>query len=133
MSIEAGARSRLQGLAAAGYPAEVCGLLVAEAGSPERVIEVWPLRNTAAEPQHAFAFDPMEYLVAERQADARALKVVGIWHTHPNAPAVPSRRDLEEAWAEWVYLIIRTESAGAAQMRAWRLCGDSFVEEVLEP
>lgn len=131
MSIDASARSRLQALAAAGYPAEACGLLLAEEGRLERVVVVWPLRNAAAEPQHAYAVEPIEYLAAERRADAERLRIVGIWHSHPDAPAVPSQHDVEAAWAGWLYLIIRTEPKGATQMRAWRLCDGSFVEEVL--
>jgi proteasome lid subunit RPN8/RPN11 len=132
LSIEADARRRLESLAVAGHPQEVCGLLLARAGRPERVADIWPLANLAADPRHAFAFDPVEYLHAERQADDRQLCVIGVWHTHPDATAVPSASDREGAWAGWFYLIVGTCSAGVLETRCWRLYDGYFVEEVFE-
>ena len=62
---------------------------------------------------------------------ADGLEIVGVWHSHPNSPAVPSTIDLENAWAEISYLILSISSDGETDTRSWRLDGKCFVEEII--
>lgn len=128
-------RRELARWAAAGYPYEACGVLVGR--HDDGLVEV--LHATRAgnldrdRPETRYRLDPEDFLAADLEARAAGLDVVGFWHTHPDHPAEPSPTDLAAAWADYSYLIIATTAAGAATMRSWRLAGERFREETLEP
>jgi proteasome lid subunit RPN8/RPN11 len=71
--------------AAAEYPKEACGLLLAIG----RKQLYFPCRNTATEPSEEFRIDPEDYAAAEDAGE-----VIGIFHSHPDATSRPSPRDL---------------------------------------
>ncbi len=82
--------ARLRAHAEQTYPDECVGALL---GHGDEVREVLPLENSAANRRTGFALTAREYLRAEAQAEARGLEVLGLYHSHPDAPAVPSARD----------------------------------------
>lgn len=129
LAIGVAARERLAALALAGYPEEACGLLL---GAADRVSEVWLLRNAAADRRRHFQFDALEYMQAERLADSAGLRVLGVWHSHPDAAPEPSAMDKQEAWPGWSYVIVGTSTDGVTGIRSWRLAGGDFVEEVIQ-
>lgn len=100
---------------------EVCGFLLGFfQGSLARVTGYREVRNISTKP-HEFLMDPRGVLEAYEEARSRGLDLVGIYHTHPRSPGIPSNRDLEgmELWPiPW--LIIEMPGGG---MRAWILCG----------
>ena len=61
---------------------------------------------------------------AEREAEERGLELVGIYHSHPDAPAVPSEYDREHAWPNSAYVIVSVEDGRAGGLRAWLLTED---------
>lgn len=124
----------LSRFAQASYPLEACGLLVGRAGDTKiDTVRVVPARNLNLErPEDRYLLDPQDFLATDRAARAEGLEIVGIWHSHPDHPARPSRTDLESAWEGYSYLIISTTADGAAALRSWRLVGDRFVEEAVE-
>lgn len=71
--------------AAAQYPRECCGLLLAVG----RKQIYYPCENVATDPTEEFRISPDQYAAAE---DVGA--VVGIVHSHPDATSRPSPRDL---------------------------------------
>jgi proteasome lid subunit RPN8/RPN11 len=66
------------------YPRESCGLVV-RAGGADRYVEC---RNTATENDH-FVMDPEDYAAADQLGE-----IVGLVHSHPDAPPEPSPYDL---------------------------------------
>jgi len=112
------------------YPHEACGLLIGSVAEGRTVVERAALaRNLDRERAHdRYELDPADHLRAERTARAEGLDVVGIWHTHPDHPARPSRTDFERAWPGWSYLIASV-GRGGLELRSWRLEDDAFVEE----
>ncbi len=131
-----------------GYPNEVCGLLLGEdlpdsysdtGGVPRRVIRaVVPVDNSfeADERYHRFLIGHDDILHAERQARQAGLDVLGVYHSHPDAPARPSEYDREHAaWTTWTYLIVPVHKGRAGQVAAWRLREDrsAFDEDEVEP
>jgi proteasome lid subunit RPN8/RPN11 len=127
-----------------GYPHEVCGLLLGEdlpdsysnnGGVLSRLIRaVVPVDNSfeAGERYHRFLIGPADILRAERQARQAGLDVLGVYHSHPNAPARPSEYDREHAaWTTWTYLIVPVRDGRAGQALAWHLREDrSAFDEV---
>ena len=71
--------------AAADYPRECCGLILAVG----RKQLYFPCANTATEPAEEFRISPEQYAEAEDQGE-----VIGIVHSHPDATSRPSPRDL---------------------------------------
>ena len=82
-------------------PLEACGLL---AGKKHRVEKVIPIRNQAQSPVR-FVMDPYEQLRAFEWIDSRAFDLVGIFHSHPAGPEIPSPTDVAEAAYAVVHII----------------------------
>lgn len=127
-------RAELERFAASDAEREACGLLVGtrDADGSARVAEVTSGRNLERDrPEVRFVLDPLHLLEVERRAEARGQAVLGVWHTHLAAPAIPSETDRRAAWAGWSHVIVALSREGAARCRAWRLVDGSFQEEPL--
>lgn len=106
------------------YPHECCGALFgrADEGTIERAMA---LPNTTEEgPRRRFMIRPADYRVAEREAAAAGLELVGFYHSHPDHPARPSQHDLDHAWPNMHYLIVSVHSGHADVLRGWWLAED---------
>ncbi len=127
-------RRELEELAATGYPIEACGLLIGRSdGNASSVEFVTAARNlNEIRPHDRYSLDPRDFLRAERLAAENGLDVVGIWHTHPDHPAVPSQTDTDAAWPDYSYIIVSVADGLAQETRSWRLNAGHFVEERLE-
>jgi proteasome lid subunit RPN8/RPN11 len=108
--------------AARAYPAEGCGALLGPAEAA--VSEIVLLANTeASSPRTRFTVSPLDYLAAEDGADARGLKLLGFWHSHPDHPARPSPTDRAYAWPGLLTLVIGVERGDPGEMTAWDVPG----------
>lgn len=108
--------------AARAYPHEGCGALLGP--EPDVVLETLPLANEeSASPRTRFVVSPLDYLSVEEQADARGLKLLGFWHSHPDHPARPSATDREYAWPGLLTLVIAVERGEPAEITAWDVDG----------
>lgn len=121
--------------AEAGYPHEVCGLLLGQAdGSSVRVERLFDAKNLNEERAHdRYILDPEAFLAADREGREAGLEIVGIWHSHPDSPARPSITDLEAAWAGYSYVIVSVRQGALADLRSYRLDGERFREETVHP
>jgi proteasome lid subunit RPN8/RPN11 len=128
-------RAELDTWMRAGYPNETCGLLLGRlAGTTAKVARVRQARNVVRERAHdRFELDPAEFLAFDSEARQLGEEIVGIWHSHPDHPATPSATDRAAAWPGWCYLIASVGRDGVTDWRSWRLNGDEFAEEVIEP
>ncbi len=136
LSSELLAAIRAQGEAA--YPEEGAGLLLGTYQGDERRVERWmPLANRfQPESRHnRYLITPVDMLAAEDEADRLGLEVVGVFHSHPDHPALASEFDRRWALPLYSYLITRVAAGKAVESRAWRLTEDrsQMVEEVLAP
>lgn len=124
-------RRQLEAWSQAGYPLETCGLMLGRAGSAcAEVLAVRQARNLNAERAHdRFELDPEDFLAADREARIDGLEILGVWHSHPDHPAVPSETDRAAAWPGWSYVIVEVAAGSVASLRSWRLDGAAFEEE----
>jgi proteasome lid subunit RPN8/RPN11 len=115
-------RRTLGGWAQRGHPREACGLLLGRWNLADAaIVEAVEARNAAADPRRRFELDPADHLAAELRARALGLEVVGVWHSHPDAPACPSALDRAAAWSGWIHVIVSVSTSGVSELRAWRL------------
>jgi proteasome lid subunit RPN8/RPN11 len=113
------------------YPFEACGLMLGHADAGEVTVErILHARNlNIGRLRDRYLLDPDDFLAADRVARDAGLEIVGIWHSHPDAPARPSSTDLERAWEGYSYLIVAVTTMTVLDFRSWRLEEGRFVEE----
>lgn len=82
---------RIAEQARAGYPFEVCGVLLGEDGT---VREVVPVSNRETEsPRVRYQIAPEDLIRIQREAREAGCEIVGYYHSHPDHPARPSETD----------------------------------------
>lgn len=119
----------IQAHASSTYPEECCGLLIGafEGGSrTKRVVESKRMENVfqKEERYHRYTIDPKEFLMAETESESRGLEIVGIYHSHPNAPAKPSKFDREHAWPTLSYVVMEVRDSKPVEIKSWVLRDD---------
>jgi proteasome lid subunit RPN8/RPN11 len=100
----------------------------------KETVEIFPLVNAREDSRHnRVLLLPKDVLRAERHARERGLDVVGYYHSHPNAPAVPSQYDLDHALPVWSYVIVSVMDGKPVDIRSWEMEDDrsKFNEEKL--
>ncbi len=135
MRLPVAVRRDLEVMTRRGYPKETCGLLIGKRSESLVVVyQAVEARNLSSARVHdRYEVDPHDFLVADRQASADGLDIVGIWHSHPDHPAQPSETDRAAAWKGWSYVIASITRKGMAGLRSWRLDSNNrFQEEVIQ-
>jgi proteasome lid subunit RPN8/RPN11 len=115
-----------------GYPNEACGVMLGKGGVITEIASADNQRTDSA--RNRYLIDPLVYLKIEREADRRGLDVLGIYHSHPDVAAHPSRFDLDHAWPNFSYLIVSVVKGKAVESNSWRLRDDrsAFDHEPVE-
>ncbi len=86
-----------------GYPEEVCGIL---GGEDDEVKKVYRMTNTEHSPVSYF-MEPSEQFRVMKALREAGLRMVGIYHSHPDSPPFPSAKDVRLAfYDDAVYVII---------------------------
>ncbi len=97
----------------------------------------YPTRNLAASAK-LYTVDPSEHLRADRDAEARGIEIMGVFHSHTHTDAYPSPTDVAQAPDPgWHYVLVslrdthpmsgRTGSTGrwSTRSRSWSSPGDT--------
>jgi proteasome lid subunit RPN8/RPN11 len=105
------------------YPEEGAGFLLGKEG---RVMEMLALSNSREDGarHNRFLFTPEDYLQAEMTAETLGLDLIGVFHSHPDCPNVPSEYDREWAQPFFSYIITRVDHGKAVNSRSWKLVED---------
>jgi proteasome lid subunit RPN8/RPN11 len=100
---------------------EMCGLLSGRDGQVDRV---WPVPNALHSPT-AYRMDGPEFAQAMIGCDFEPL---GIYHSHPAGPPVPSPTDIAEAaYPESIYVVISWQTVPRS-VRAFRIVAGQVTE-----
>ncbi len=100
------------------YPEECCGLLAARGGHVVGAIRV--VNSHAGPKEDRYYIDPLVLGEEDRALASRGLGVAGIYHSHPDSPAAPSRFDLDRSFPWYLYVIISVVNGRAVVARAWK-------------
>lgn len=105
------------------FPDECCGFLFGKEEGDERLITDILVVNNAKEgdKRRRFEIAPRDYLKAERYAEKTGLTLLGVYHSHPNHPAIPSEHDRVAAQPFFSYLIVSVMNGEIDHARSWRL------------
>jgi proteasome lid subunit RPN8/RPN11 len=139
------------------YPDECCGIIFGYLDSKGKtVVEVMPTENVwnteaaadfpdehkAKSKRRQYTIAPQVMLKAQKAArvsearrgsEARSLNIIGIFHSHPDHPAIPSECDRLYAWQGYSYIIVSVQNGKAGELRSWSLDDThQFQAEVIE-
>jgi proteasome lid subunit RPN8/RPN11 len=107
--------------ARAGYPFEVCGVLLGQGAAVHTVVPV-PNREVES-PRVRYHIAPEDLIRIQREGREVGLEIVGYYHSHPDHPARPSDTDREFA-AEGlsdgvIHVVVGIEGDRRATLTAW--------------
>jgi proteasome lid subunit RPN8/RPN11 len=116
------------------YPEECCGLLLGIINERDKlVVEVRPTENSwkaeltellpieTGSKRNRFSIAPEVLLRVQKEARDRNLSIIGIYHSHPDHPAIPSEFDRAIAWQQYSYTIVSVQQGRAQDIRSWKL------------
>ncbi|UCH00117.1 MAG: M67 family metallopeptidase [Deltaproteobacteria bacterium] len=107
-------------------PNEACGML---AGKDRKVEMVYQMTNRDKSAK-TFFMDPSEQLKVIKEIRDLGMKMVGIYHSHPETEAYPSPRDVELAfYPEASYVIISIKDKANPSIRSFRIIQGEVSEE----
>jgi proteasome lid subunit RPN8/RPN11 len=110
------------------FPDECCGFCYGEEDlDGNRVIKEVLVVNNAKEgdKRRRFEISAKDYMKGEEYALEHNLQFLGIYHSHPNHPAIPSEHDRIAAQPYFSYIILSVLNNNTTHMRSWRL-NDNF-------
>lgn len=151
---------KLQKVCEEGYPKEVCGLILGKvdisSDSQKKVARIECLENilNGKHPQRLaelvraeaisiskeravqggnfeFVIDPQEHYEKVLKAQSEGLDQIGIFHSHPDHPAMPSATDASQPFlAGWSNIIVAVHKGKFKEARSWfREIEDSTFQE----
>ena len=86
-----------------GYPLKTCGLLLGSDTETtcivDEVVNVPIAAIAGGHDRYELAAD--DFVAADARARSLGLEIVGVWHSHPNQPALPSETDRARGWPGW--------------------------------
>jgi len=112
----------------ADFPNEGCGFFFGteeENGQLRHVLLAEAVVNgKEGDQKRRFEISPLDYMKAEKKALELGLNLLGVYHSHPNHPAIPSIHDLKQAVPYFSYIILSVQEGRAAELTSWRLNED---------
>ena len=121
------------------YPEECCGILLGKtAAGSKLVVEVITTMNTwessaiadvntddVNRTKHTrYTIPPWAIFDAQKRGRDLHLEIVGFYHSHPDATAIPSTCDRDRAWEVYSYPIVAVVQGKVSDLTSWVLDGD---------
>jgi proteasome lid subunit RPN8/RPN11 len=115
------------------FPDECCGFLFGTENENIRSFtEILVVENTKeGDKKRRFSITPRDYMKAETLASELDLTLLGVYHSHPVHPAVPSEHDLNVAMPFFSYVIVSVYGENDVSVRSWKLNDERQFEEEL--
>jgi proteasome lid subunit RPN8/RPN11 len=130
--VESGALSEMKTHTLTTFPDECCGFLFGteQIDGSRTITKIWEVNNSkTGDKRRRFEIAGKDYMLAEKFALENDLTLLGIYHSHPNHPAIPSEHDRVAALPYFSYIILSVTTADIDHIRSWRLNDSSQFEE----
>lgn len=109
-------------------PNEACGIL---AGKDKKVYKVYKMTNIDASPV-SYLMEPKEQFKVIKDLRKLSLEMIGIYHSHINAPAKPSQKDIQMAfYSEVSYIIVSFENSNTI-VKSFRINNGEVKKEIIK-
>lgn len=128
ITVEKAAEKIMNDDAVSAFPDECCGFMFGheDAVGNRTVTQALTITNSAVENRkRRFVISPKDYLRGEQYAVENDTQLLGIYHSHPNHPAIPSEHDRVAAQPFFSYVIISVQNGNVDHTRSW-LLNDNF-------
>jgi proteasome lid subunit RPN8/RPN11 len=119
------------------YAHECCGLLVGTQvfanGTWHKTLQTlqptdnaWDEQSERPQAEHLstarrYSIAPEDLLRTQKVARTLGCDIIGVYHSHPDHPAVPSECDRQWAWPQYSYIIVSVQQGIACDLRSWVL------------
>lgn len=122
------------------YPYECCGLLLGKLSQNDKILveaiatendwnptaaadfqAIEPNLNLGTDQNTYYTIAPEVMLKVQKEARDRQLDIIGVYHSHPNHPAIPSEFDRVCAWQTYSYIIVSVLQGKAGDVLSWSL------------
>ncbi|KAA3612077.1 MAG: hypothetical protein DWQ05_18930 [Calditrichaeota bacterium] len=109
------------------YPYECCGFLLGmRRGEDDFVVsEIIPAENQCKPaPGKQFKIHAGDFFNVQKYSKKKDSAVIGIYHSHPDSPALPSKKDLAAAWPGFINAICAVRRGLAIDTQIFKLSKD---------
>jgi proteasome lid subunit RPN8/RPN11 len=112
------------------FPNECCGFFYGKDGEVRNVQIAQKVENVKpGDQRRRFQIDPQDYMKAEQYALKNGVDLLGIYHSHPLHPAIPSEHDRAVAMPWFSYIIVSVFEDRIDDVRSWQLNDERQFEE----
>jgi proteasome lid subunit RPN8/RPN11 len=112
------------------FPNECCGFFFGHEDGERNVKLAIPAKNSReGDQRRRFKISPLDYMWAEQYAAEKGLLLLGIYHSHPLHPALPSEHDRIQAMPWFSYVIISTDGENAETVNSFQLNEQRIFEQ----
>src|SRR5215813_8530014 len=108
----------------ASYPNECCGLMIGTTDQARNhtVHAFRTCKNLNKErARDRYLMDPLDHLRAQQEFENGPWEIIGIYHSHPDHPSLPSQTDTDGAYEGYSYVIISVQKGTVASAQSWVL------------
>src|ERR1051326_8397991 len=114
------------------FPDECCGFLFGreEHDGTRVIVDILVVDNSKeGDKTRRFVISPQDYMAAETHALDHDWALLGIYHSHPKHPAIPSETDRQAAQPFFSYVIVSVIDKDTIDVRSWLLNDEQQFEE----
>ena len=114
--------TQMESAAKKAYPSECCGFLVGKK-SEKGEIEITEIREAPNQFQGQkavhFQIDPLYIYQVEQEIEALCLEIVGVYHSHPDCPAILSKEDEKYMVPGLEYVIMSVKNGEIVDVKSY--------------
>jgi len=130
--VESGPLAEMKAHALRSFPDECCGFLYGtdQTDGNRMITKILEVDNSkTGDKKRRFEIAGKDYMRAEKFALENDILLLGIYHSHPNHPAIPSEHDRVAALPYFSYVILSVTPETTDHIRSWQLNEVSQFEE----
>ncbi|MCU1327265.1 MAG: Mov34/MPN/PAD family protein [Bryobacterales bacterium] len=121
MHIERGPWREMVNHAQAVYPNECCGAMLGRIDGDNKTVSVAMVLDNVSQGSQAARYElrPEDLLKADREARARGLDMIGIYHSHPDCDAYFSETDLKNSCPWYSFVVMSVQKGTFNHANSW--------------